>query len=167
MKPIHLFLVARLKNNVASIFLWLPIGIILTACGAYRVAPNSPDGAPVQNAIAHPVEQYENLSLEKLHSLGIEPQVIDMGDKEYGIYVVRNGEINKTIADGKIRINFSLWDAKGNFVLAIPTIEDDAAPFIVAEGYQLRIALTPTASYGDLKPGSGYITILNLPQTAK
>lgn len=140
MRPVHSFLVARLKNNGASISIWLIIGGILTACGTYSV-PSLPDGAPVKNAIEYPVEQYKNLSLEKLRSIGIEQQVIDMGEKEYGIYVARNNRIGKAIADGKIHINFSLWDAKGNFVLAMPAIADNAAPFVVAEGYQLRIAL--------------------------
>lgn len=167
MKHVPLFLVARLKNNAISIFLWLLIGVILTSCGAYRITPNLSDGAPVQNAIEHPVEHYENLSLENLHSLGIEPQVIDMGENEYGIYVLWSDEIRKTIADEKIHISFSLWDTKGNFILAMPTIEDKASPFIVTEGYQLRIALVPTASYHDLKLGSSYIATLNPPKTAK
>ena len=158
MKSVHFF--SGAFNNGVSISLWLLIGGVLAACGTYS-ASSLPDGAPVKNAIEHPVEQYENLSLEKLRSLGIEPQVIDMGEKEYGIYILRNNEIRKAIADGKIHINFSLWDTKGNFVLAIPAIADNAAPFIVAEGYRLRIALAPTVSYSDLKPGRSYIATLN------
>jgi hypothetical protein len=67
-------------------------------------------------------------------------QVVEAGTDEYGIYVSRSEVIEKAIGAGVIRISFSLWDAQDNFVMAIPATADDARPFIVAEGYQLRIS---------------------------
>jgi len=165
MKLLHLFLGFRQNYGLARGLLLYPLaGIFIAACGTYRLSAESPDGAPVQHAIEHPAETHEDLPLEKLLSLGIEPQVIKMGDGEHGIYIARRSEIRSAIAEGQIRINFSLWDAKENFVLAVPEIADSDSPFIVAEGYQLRIALIPTSIYNDLKPGTSYITALNPPQ---
>lgn len=148
-------------NRLRKLLIW-PLAVsILVGCGNYKPALPLPDGAPVKHAIKHPVERHENLSLEKLRSLGVDPQIVNMGDKEYGIYIYRNDKIAKAIIAGKIRIGFSLWDSKDNFVLAIPNVADAASPFILAEGYQLRITLAPTEIYEDLEPGAGYITTLN------
>lgn len=153
-------------NRLRKLLIW-PLAVsMLVGCGIYKPASPLPDGAPVKNAINYPVERHENLSLEKLRSLGVDPRVVNMGDKEYGIYISQDGEIAKAIMAGKIRISFSLWDTRGNFVLAIPNIADSASPFILAEGYQLRITLAPIEIYRDLEPGAGYITTLN-PLAAK
>jgi len=168
MKNLLHFFSTQLAANQLRKLLILPFAIsIMAGCGIYKPASPLPDGAPVNHAIKHPVERHEKLSLEKLRLLGFAPQVIDMGDKEYGIYITQNGEIKRAINTGKIRINFSLWDANDNFVLAIPAAADDASPFIVVEGYQLRIALIPTEIYEGLKPGTSYITSLNSRQADK
>ena len=126
-----------------------------------------PDGAPVPHAIQHPAERYEDLSIEKLRALGIDPQVVEAGTNEYGIYVSRSEKIEKALAAGIIRISFSLWDAQENFVLAIPATANDASPFIVAEEYQLRISLIPYSVYGGLSPDTIYLAALNPPKAAK
>lgn len=168
MKSLLHFLSALLGSKSVKIFWTWPItALILAACAIDKPIATMPDGAPVQHAVKNPVERYESLSLEKLRSLGFNPKIIDMGGNEYGIYISRNDKIKKTISAGRIRIRFSLWDTKGNFVLALPSIADDASPFILTEGYRLQIALIPTAAYDDLVPGTSYLAILNPPKIAK
>jgi hypothetical protein len=149
------------------LLIWSLALSILTACAISKTVSPLPDGAPVPHAIQHPAERHEDLSLEKLRALGIDPQIVEAGTDEYGIYVSRSEEIEKAIAAGVIRISFSLWDAQDNFVLAIPATADDARPFIVAKGYQLRISLTPYSAYRGLSPDAIYLTTLNQPQAAK
>jgi hypothetical protein len=149
------------------LLIWPLVLSILTACGISKTVSPLPDGAPVPHAIQHPAERYEDLSLEKLRALGIDPQVVEAGTNEHGIYVSRSEEIEKAFAAGIIRISFSLWDAQENFVLAIPATADDGRPFIVAEGYQLRISLIPYSVYGGLSPDTIYLVALNPPKAAR
>lgn len=72
-----------------KLLIWPLVLSILTARGFSKTASPMPDGAPVPHAIQHPAERHEDLSLEKSRELGIDPQVVDAGPNEYGIYVIR------------------------------------------------------------------------------
>lgn len=140
-------------------FFFVTIG--LAACNGYGSRARAPDGAPTPNAIIHPIEAYEEISPEKLLALGIKAQTIEMGDGEYGIYITRDEKLDEAVAAKKVSINFSVWDIGGRFVMAMPSIADDAGPFVLSQGYQIRIALIPISTYADLKLGVGYFCMLN------
>jgi hypothetical protein len=63
-----------LRISRARWLLTWPLALsILTACGISKTALPLPDGAPAPHAIQHPAERHEDLSLEKLRALGIDP----------------------------------------------------------------------------------------------
>lgn len=79
-----------------------------------------------------------------------------MGEGEYGIYVHARNPAVEEINAGRLNVNFSLWSADGHFIFAMPTVSLNQGPFLLLDGYILRVIVNVKSKTLGLEPGIGY-----------
>lgn len=86
---------------------------------------------------------------------------MDAGGGEYGLYVALSEDLLNAIKDGRAGVHFSLWTREGGFVLGLPPVNTEGGPFLLAEGFRLRVMLDPKSGYAGLESGTGYFALFD------
>lgn len=136
----------------------LAVSTMASGCSATAGKPD--DGAPSPIAIEHPIERNQPLSEKQLAELGITVSVADGGD-EYGLYVTLREDLRQAIADDRAGLHFSIWSREGSLVLGMPQVNVEDGPFLVADGYRLRVMLDSKSGYAGLELGVGYFALFD------
>lgn len=118
------------------------------------------DGAPVAIEAKHPIEQYQQVRLDQALQWGLDVYSLDIGDGEYGLYLVFNQQLRSAIHDNRASLHISFWDDE-QLLLPLPGFSLAEGPFLMQEGYQLQVMLNPKDGYAGLEPGKGYYLILD------
>lgn len=135
--------------------------ISLTGCQSICPLEGYTDGGPVPNAIQYPIQSYLEVSIEQLNAWGFSVDATDLGEGQFGLYIRAQQPAIKEINSGELRVNFSLWSDDEQFVFAMPNVSLNQGPFLLLEGYTLRIVVNTTNNALDLQPGVGYMTQLD------
>lgn len=132
------------------------LSVNLSGCQFTSPQESAADGGPVPNAIEHPIQSYLEVSTHRLNMWGFSVEASDLGEGEYGIYVHARNPAVEEINAGRLNVNFSLWSADGHFIFAIPTVSLNQGPFLLLDGYILRVIVNVTSKTLGLEPGIGY-----------
>lgn len=129
---------------------------MFTGCQSNSSVDRPADGGPVPNAIEHPIQSYQKVTVDQLNTWGFSVEATDLGEGEYGIYVRAQQPAIEEIDNGQLAVNFSLWSDDDQLVLAMPTVNMNQGPFLVLDGYILRIVINAAHDALGLRPGIGY-----------
>lgn len=124
----------------------------VTSCQSTSTA----DGGPVPNAIKTPIQSFQEASVKELSTWGFNINATDLGEDQYGLYIHITQPASEAINKKKLEINFSLWSEDNQFVFAMPKIDFNHGPFLLIDGYTLRIVVNTTEETLGLLPGVGY-----------
>lgn len=129
----------------------------LTGCQSIPPLDGYADGGPIPNAIQHPIQSYQEVSIEQLNAWGFSVEGADLGEGKFSLYVRAQQPAIKEINSGRLRVKFSLWFDDEQFVFAMPNVSLNQGPFLLIEGYVLRVVVNTTDNALDLQPGIGYM----------
>lgn len=130
--------------------------VSLSGCQSISQLEGAADGGPVPNAIEHPIQSYKEVTIEQLNAWGFSVEATDLGEGEFGVYVHAQRPAMEGIASGRLNISFSLWSEDEQFVFAMPTVSLNQGPFLLIDGYILRVMVNVTNDALGLEPGVGY-----------
>lgn len=130
--------------------------VSLSGCQSIFPLEGTADGGPVPNAIEHPIQSYQEVSIEQLNAWGLSVEATDLGEGEFGVYVHAQHPAIEEINTGRLNVNFSLWSDDEQFVFAMPTVSLNEGPFLLLDGYILRVMVNVNNNALGLEPGVGY-----------
>lgn len=137
----------------------ISLTLAIAACG-WNQYLQADDGAPVAIAVKHPVERHQQVSLAESSKWGLDAYSLDTGGGEYGLYLELNEQLRDAIQNDNARLAVSFWQGE-QLLLAMPGLRLDDGPFLIQEGYQLKVLLDPKGGYAGLEPGTGYYVMLD------
>ncbi len=148
-----------LLNKLKPLLL-LGLTLMAAACGwSHGLQPDSAELVAI--AVKHPIQRHQQVSLAEARVWGLDAYSLDTGDGEYGLYLLLNQQLRDAIGNGSARLAVSFWQGQ-QLLLAMPSLDPaDNGPFLIQEGYYLKVLLDPQDGYMGLQPGTGYYLLLD------